>query len=77
LFENDNDFKVFNEVLGDQINNIFNQKLLLADNLGTNMGDGDEEKPCLLLVNSALWKLLMKILKFITYIKREKIIKLN
>ena len=45
LFENDNDFKVFNEVLGDQINNIFNQKLLLADNLGTNMGDGDEEKP--------------------------------
>ena len=45
LFENDNDFKVFNEVLGDQINNIFNQKLLLADNLGTNMGDGDDEKP--------------------------------
>ena len=45
LFENDNDFKVFNEVLGEQINNIFNQKLLLADNLGTNMGDGDEEKP--------------------------------
>ena len=45
LFENDNDLKVFNEVLGDQINNIFNQKLLLADNLGTNMGDGDDEKP--------------------------------
>ena len=45
LFENDNDFKVFNEVLGDQINNIFNQKLLLADNLGTNMGDGEDEKP--------------------------------
>ena len=45
LFENDNDLKVFNEVLGEQINNIFNQKLLLSDNLGTNMGEGDDEKP--------------------------------
>ena len=45
LFENDNDLKVFNEVIGNQINNIFNQKLLLPDYIGTSMNDKDDEKP--------------------------------
>ena len=44
LFIEDNDFKVFDEVLGEEINKIFNQKLLLADTLGANLGT-EEEKP--------------------------------
>ena len=36
--------KVFDEVLGEEINHIFNQKLLLTDTLGANLGT-EEEKP--------------------------------
>ena len=44
LFTENNDIKVFDEVIGEEINRIFNQKLLLADNLGANLGS-EEEKP--------------------------------
>ena len=44
LFNENNNLKVFDEVLGEEINNIFNQKLLLSDNLGANLGS-EEEKP--------------------------------
>ena len=44
LFNEDNNLKVFDEVLGEEINHIFNQKLLLTDTLGANLGT-EEEKP--------------------------------
>ena len=37
VFSENNDIKVFDEVLGEEINHIFNQKLLLIDNLGANL----------------------------------------
>ena len=43
LFNNDNNLKVFDEVLGEEINHIFEQKLLLSDNLGANLGEEDEK----------------------------------
>ena len=43
LFKKDNNLKVFYEVLGEQINHIFNQKLLLSDTL-ENLRT-DDEKP--------------------------------
>ena len=44
LFNENNNLKVFDEVLGEEINHIFNQKLLLTDTLGANLGT-EEEKP--------------------------------
>ena len=44
LFNENNDLKVFDEVLGEEINRIYNQKLLLSDNLGANFG-AEDEKP--------------------------------
>jgi len=43
LLKDDNDLKVFNEVLGEEINRIYNQKLLLSDALGANLGTEDEK----------------------------------
>ena len=43
IIENDNNLKVFDEVLGEEINRIFDQKLLLSDTLQS-MGS-DNEKP--------------------------------
>ena len=44
LFIDDQNLKVFDEVIGEEINRIFNQKLLLADTLGANLG-AEDEKP--------------------------------
>ena len=44
LLNDDNNLKVFNEVLGEEINRIYNQKLLLTDTLGANLG-AEDEKP--------------------------------
>ena len=43
LLKDDNNLKVFNEVLGEEINRIYNQKLLLSDALGANLGTEDEK----------------------------------
>ena len=41
----DEKFDVFNEVIGKEINRIYEQKLLLADNEGTRFGGADDDKP--------------------------------
>ena len=43
LYTENNDLKVFDKVLGEEINRIFNQKLLLSDTLGANFGSEDEK----------------------------------
>ena len=43
LFTENNDLKVFDKVLGEEINRIYNQKLLLSDTLGANFGSEDEK----------------------------------
>ena len=45
LIENDNNLKVFDEVLGEEINHIFDQKLLLSDSLGTISSDNEKPLP--------------------------------
>jgi hypothetical protein len=45
LIENDNNLKVFDEVLGEEINRIFDQKLLLSDSLGTISSDNEKPLP--------------------------------
>ena len=45
LFNEDKNLKVFDEVLGQEVDHIFNQKLLLSDSLGANFGSEDEKPP--------------------------------
>ena len=45
LFNEDNNLKVFIEVLGEEVDHIYNQKLLLSDTLGANFGSEDEKPP--------------------------------
>jgi len=42
IVKNNNDLSVFHEVIGKEVENVFNQKLLLSDNLG-GFGDIEEE----------------------------------
>ena len=44
IIENNKNISIFNEIMGEEINNIFNQKLLLNDTLG-NFGENEQEKP--------------------------------
>ena len=44
IIENNKNISVFNDIMGEEINNIFNQKLLLNDTLG-NFVNTEEEKP--------------------------------
>ena len=45
LIEKDENLKVFDEVLGEEINHIFDQKLLLSDSLGTISSDNEKPLP--------------------------------
>ena len=45
LFNEDNNLKVFSEVLGEEVEHIYSQKLLLSDTLGANFGSEDEKPP--------------------------------
>ena len=44
IIENNKNISVFNEIMGEEINNIFNQKLLLNDTFD-NFANNEEEKP--------------------------------
>ena len=44
LLGNDNNLTVFNEILGEEINNIFNQKLLYSNSHEDNFGGSEDEK---------------------------------